>query len=432
MQIAFGTNYGDDNRSSGRSMMRAAIDMGYDLAVRAIIHLEPRVVVEVDTEGLTPFAYAYYLQRNEICEMLLQSLKADREIATEVVKSEGNFAGRVHAVIEQKCLLLLRLQLLFATSMDVDKIGAEGQTPLTHGIEVFLNSDDINYKAWNDIFKTLLGKASTANLESVKKIKAKAAARQFIATSMHGLVQKDYKSILVLLSWTGSRDAEGWTPLASAVFNFNEALYGFLLENGCSICLDVEQKEQLKPKLSCRIIDAARGGHEASLQLLLDMGANINERNAGGETAMVGAVYYNHLSCVKILVERGADATILQNYGYSVLHYAALTSTNSEMMMFLLDVVETRKLVDMKSSNGDIALHDCSYSDHYSPIVRLENAKMLVQAGASLTIKNNDGRTPYEYARYLNRKELTKYLWSQLSPKQQAQGNPPTFTLVRE
>ncbi|RPB18100.1 hypothetical protein L211DRAFT_854466 [Terfezia boudieri ATCC MYA-4762] len=102
--------------------------------------------------------------------MLLQNSEVDMETGTEVVKLVGGFAERVHAVIEEKCPLLLRLQLLFATSMDVDKINTEGQTPLTHAAEVFLDSEDINYEHWNDIFEALLDKASRENIEAVKKL----------------------------------------------------------------------------------------------------------------------------------------------------------------------------------------------------------------------------------------------------------------------
>jgi len=38
-----------------------------------------------------------------------------------------------------------------------------------------------------------------------------------------------------------------------------------------------EQKKQLKPKLLFRIHGAAMRGHKTALQLLLDMGADINE-----------------------------------------------------------------------------------------------------------------------------------------------------------
>ncbi|RPB25043.1 ankyrin [Terfezia boudieri ATCC MYA-4762] len=214
VQMAVGANYGgDDIQSSSQSMMNLAMDINYELAVRAIIHLEPRVLVEVDTECRTPFAYAYHLQRNKICEMILQNSEVDMETATEVVKLVGGFAERVHAVIEEKCPLLLRLQLLFATNMDVDKIGIEGQTPLTHAAEVVLNSEDINYEHWNNIFKAFLDKASRENIEALKKLTPKLTAPKWI-TSMHWLVQQDYWSILVFLSFTESHDTKGWTPLA--------------------------------------------------------------------------------------------------------------------------------------------------------------------------------------------------------------------------
>jgi len=223
-----------------------------------------------------------------------------------------------------------------------------------------------------------------------------------------------------------SRDAEGWTPLASAAFNLNEALCKFLLEKGCSLCLDTEQKEQLKPKLSYRIHVAVNGGHKTALQLLLDMGVDINERNPAGETALLQAAFYNYLSCVKILIDRGADVMILTNQGASVLHWAAWRRTGSEMMKFLLDVVvETRQSVDIKNPNGYTPLHYCSYSDSPSPAIPLENAKMLLQAGASLTTKNSFGETPYNCAWGRERKELAKYLWSQLPPEQQARETPP-------
>ena len=419
--MAVGTNGGgDDNRSSNRSMMNVAIDMSYGLAVRAIIHLEPRMLMEIDTEGRTPFAYAYYLRRNEICEMLLGSSKLDIVRTTEDVKLEGNIARRAHAAIEEGCPQILRL--LLGASADIEGfIDMEGRTPLVHAAQLAFNSKIDEYESLEDICRVLLD-ATNIDIEAMKKMNMTC-----IAVSMHHLADKGYKSVLQLLSFAGSRDAEGWTPLAWAAFNLNEALCQFLVEKGCTLCLDTEQKEQLKSKLSCRIHDAANGGHDTALQLLLDMGADINERNKYGETALLEAVHSNHLSCAKILTERGADTGILTSgSSASVLHRAAWTSTDSEMMKVLLSVAETRKLVNLQDDFGYTALHYCSSGANQSPAVRLENAKMLVQAGALLTIKNStEGVTPYEDARGRERRELAKYLWSQLSPWHQAREIPP-------
>jgi len=94
-------------------------------------------------------------------------------------------------------------------------------------------------------------------------------------------------------------------------------------------------------------------------------------------------------------------------------------------MKFLLDgVVETRKLVDMKDVTGNTALHDCSYING-RPAATVEIAKMLLQVGATLTIKNGNWRTPYGHAQCWPRKAFAKYLWSQLSPAQRADKIPP-------
>jgi len=188
---------------------------------------------------------------------------------------------------------------------------------------------------------------------------------------MHELVKRNYQSILLSLSWMEVCDAEGWTPLASAAINNNGDLCEFLVESGCTIFLGTNQKERLKPKLLNRIHDAARDGHETALQLLLDMGADINERNSVGKTALLEAIYYNLISCVKILIQRGADATI-SSHNRTALH-CAVFACNEQIMKFLLDsAVETRRLVDAEDSSGDIAIHNCAYVGSATAVAKSE------------------------------------------------------------
>ena len=491
VQMALGINDGGDNNlSSGQPMMHAAIDLSYELAVCAIIQFEPRVLVEVDINGRTPLVYAAMECREAMCKLLLEkgasvdALKAftsgmdvgersklldplickamddgsksltvlrllvlmavgindgdsnlslsqsimnagidkwGTEAATEVVMLGGDLPERGYAVTEGKSLQLLRLLAL--PGVDVGKITIEGQVLLAYAAEVVLNSKAITYRLWpwDYICRVLLDKTSRANIETVQMIRSMPEDRRRIATSMQELVEKDYKSLLVLLSLIGSRDAEGWTPLALAAFNNNEALCEFLVEKGCSLCLSAEQKKQLKSKLGKCIHTATQDGHKTALRLLLDMGADINEKDELGRAALLNAVICNHLSCVKILTERGADTTISEkNNQCTVLHCAALY-ISEQIMQFLLEDVETRKLIDVVDSYGDTALHN---STCVRGIKGLEIAKMLVQAGATLTIKNMWRETPYEKARYWCHKNTARYLWSQLSPEQQAQEIP--------
>jgi len=319
VKMALGTNYGGCDTGSS-SQINVAIDMNNWLVARTIIHPELGVLVEVDTEGRTPFAYAYHVRRNKICEklleyltleaaatdvmamelgirlvedahdaivfdhpktlelvivvdasieelytekygqtlvvaafsvhrpkiceMLLNSTKGTITTATKNLYLEGDLAGHFRFAIEGNCPRVL--DLLLARGVDVGKIDIEGQTPLAHAAEAVRNSEDNNYESWNCICKALLDKASRANIDTVKKIQPNPRA-QYIAASMHDLVEKDYRSILVLLSVMESRDPEGCTPLASAAFHLKEALCEYLVGMGCRLCLDTEQKKQLKP-----------------------------------------------------------------------------------------------------------------------------------------------------------------------------------------
>jgi len=372
-----------------------------------------------DDQGRTPLAHAAYNCHDSMCHILLKA-GAKRE-GLQKIGQRLSLKGCIHTAIDRRCKT--SLDLLLEMGADVEEVDIEGRTPLVHVAQFVLTStvDIAHYKPLDYICRVLL---DNANTETTKMMAMACVAS---AVSMHDLVNKGYKSILQLFSLIEARDLEGWTPLASAAFNHKEALCQFLVKKHCNLCLDTEQKKQLKPKLSCRIHGAARSGNKSALKLLLDMGADINERDPEGGTALLGAVYYNHLSCVKMLIERGADATISKSSERTALHHA-VWSGNEQIMKFLLDdVVETRKLVDVKDDSGDSALHGCSHPGHRSPAVCLGVAKRLVQAGASLTVKDKCGRTPYGRARDTDwgNKEVAKYLWSQLSPEQQAQEKPP-------
>ena len=343
-------------------------------------------------------------------------------------RSKRSSRGRMHNAIENGNVFVVRT--LLAIGVDIEELDSSGRTPLVHAA----------VKHQEAICNLLLEKgasvealkAFTSGMDFTKALQAftsgmtSAELLHTSAISMHDLVEKGYKSTLVLLSLAESCDPEGWTPLASAAFNNNEALCALLIEKGCSLCLDTEQKKQLIPKLSCRIHVAAVGGNKIALQLLLDMGADINERNsdANDKTALLEAVSNNHLSCVKLLIERGADAMISSNSQRTVLHRAAWAGHEQIMKFLLDDVVETRTLVNAKDNTGKTALDDCSYINR-RPAAAIEIAKMLLQAGATLSFKCSAEQILYEHARSRREKELAKYLWSQLSPEQRAHEKPP-------
>ena len=60
--------------------------------------------------------------------------------------------------------------------------------------------------------------------------------------------------------------------------------------------------------------------------------------------------------------------------------------------------------------------------------IHIEAAKLLIEHGANLAIKNINGHTPYQHSRseYGADCEMAKFLWSKLTPEQKAeQGSGP-------
>lgn len=67
---------------------------------------------------------------------------------------------------------------------------------------------------------------------------------------------------------------------------------------------------------------AARGGHADTVARLLGVGANIDEGDAAGKTALFVAAYEGrHVEAVNVLLERGADVTHREARGYGILSF---------------------------------------------------------------------------------------------------------------
>jgi len=71
------------------------------------------------------------------------------------------------------------------------------------------------------------------------------------------------------------------------------------------------------------LLFAARAGDLASARLLLDAGAEVNDRSAADISALVLAAHADHTALVSFLLDRGADANS-DGAGYTALHAAIL------------------------------------------------------------------------------------------------------------
>lgn len=131
-------------------------------------------------------------------------------------------------------------------------------------------------------------------------------------------------------------------------------------------------------------------------------------RNASDESPLMLASLKGYLPLVKRLVDNDAD---VNKTGWTPLHYAA-TGGHVPVIEFLLD---QSAYIDAESPNGTTPLMMAAM--YGSP----EAVKVLIQAGADLTLKNQLGMTALDFAvrgQRANARELIETGLSRLADRQ--------------
>ncbi|MEX0701212.1 MAG: ankyrin repeat domain-containing protein [Planctomycetales bacterium] len=139
----------------------------------------------------------------------------------------------------------------------------------------------------------------------------------------------------------------------------------------------------------------AIGARAEMTKLLLAAGADVNSRDSEGATPLH---YVDEPSICELLISGGADVNARDNAGATPLHRAAEYPTTIHAPTFgpfeqvVGILVAADPAINAQQSDGQTALHRAAHWGSL-PIV-----KSLLSAGAALTIRDNDGRTPYDVA----------------------------------
>lgn len=124
-------------------------------------------------------------------------------------------------------------------------------------------------------------------------------------------------------------------------------------------------------------------GDVATVKSLLDRGADINEKDVYGKTALMKAAEKGDIDTVKTLLDRGADANIKTDQGGTAL-LAAAYGGHAAVIQALL---ENGAKVNAKDIFGTTPLMAAArYGQN-------ETVKLLLDNGADATIKNKGGAT---------------------------------------
>ena len=157
-------------------------------------------------------------------------------------------------------------------------------------------------------------------------------------------------------------------------------------------------------------------GYRGSVTLvthLLDHGANINQGTTGVDdgdddeapqtTPLLLACSQGHTRVVDLLLERGADPTLVDGHGTTPLMAASLGGS-VECVRRLLGHELARTTINAQDTDGVCALgYACKHG--HSVIVVL-----LLEAGADPTLKDTDGQTPMDLAHTNGHQECARHI----------------------
>lgn len=136
---------------------------------------------------------------------------------------------------------------------------------------------------------------------------------------------------------------------------------------------------------------------KAAAALIVWPKTNVELRTAQDESPLMMASLKGQLDLVRKLVDRGAD---VNKPGWAPLHYAA-TNGHLQIMELLLDA---NAYIDAASPNGTTPL---MMAAHYgSPAA----VKLLLEAGADPTIRNQLGLTAIDFAYRANRTDAAEMI----------------------
>lgn len=143
------------------------------------------------------------------------------------------------------------------------------------------------------------------------------------------------------------------------------------------------------------MMGASITGNVSEINRLLDRGADINDKDIEGNTALMFASIYsnntNNLEAIKLLLDRGADINAENNNGSTALMLASEYSNDSSSIDAVKLLLDNGAIINHKDNYGNTALMVASDSTNNTS--SLETVELLLDRGADINEKNNNGLT---------------------------------------
>ncbi|XP_065343629.1 serine/threonine-protein phosphatase 6 regulatory ankyrin repeat subunit B-like [Cloeon dipterum] len=181
------------------------------------------------------------------------------------------------------------------------------------------------------------------------------------------------------------KDHNGWTALHYAILTNNQDLVQKLLDNGA----DIESKTNRK---ETALHLTAYKNFTGLTQKLIDCGGDVNSKNDHGLTCVIFATVNRNRDLLEVLLKNNANVNAKTRFlGYTALQIAVF----EDYPEILEKLVDFGADVNLKNDDGWTPLH---FAARYKP----ELCQKLLDHGADVNSIDQDGWTPLHFAARFN------------------------------
>jgi ankyrin repeat protein len=361
----------NDKDISGKTALMTAATKGHLGVVQQLLQvMGEQGLTDRDVRGSTVLHHAAVGDHEEVVEFLLgngaQANSKDNKGLTPLMRAS-----------HQGCLGAVQVLLQIVGDQGLGEQDAEGLTALYHAAG----------GGHTDVMAFLLTRgAQASSKDSVG-----------ITPLTHASFEGQLGAVKLLFGIVGDKglaetDEGGATALHYAAYNGREEVAAWLLSHGLQA--NRKDKTGITP-----LMEASARGHVGMMQKLLQAtgGQGLTDTDDQGWTALHFAVMAGLGRPIDFLISNGAQATSKDLKGMTPLMHACVTKKLAVVCGLLRQ--EGDRGLQETDQHGRTALHLACRSGAWEELVR-----MLLLAGADLTIVDNKGVTPRRAAR---RKGLT-------------------------
>lgn len=205
-------------------------------------------------------------------------------------------------------------------------------------------------------------------------------------TWLRAAIKEDnYLAAVILISLGANVNTQyhGIPIIVQAIANKNLKIVTLLIRH------HAETNTRLKAYGNITTLHMAVMAERPDIMKLIINNNLINAQDNSGRTPLhYACMKSSKLHCARLLIEYGADVTVVDKYKNTPLHYCANLSYDNYTIIACMISHDAK--INFKNNLGNTPLHEALLANNPNPRI----IKLLISHGGDVTIRNKSGTTP--------------------------------------